>query len=123
VEDSPVFVAGGGPARGLRGRYGASEEVTRRSAVGFVQFVPSGENEKLIAQSGFHLVRHADLTDNVMRLAERQIEARQRHRDQLIELDGQERFDATLAFHTAVRQLTLEKRLSKMIYLAKKPTA
>jgi ubiquinone/menaquinone biosynthesis C-methylase UbiE len=99
----------------------SNEEVARRSAVGFVQFVPLGENEKLLAQSGFRLVRHADLTDKVTRLAERQMEARQRHRDQLIQSEGQERFDTTLAFHTAVYQLTRERRLSKMVYLAEKP--
>ena len=100
----------------------SNEEVARRSATGFLQFVPPGENEKLLAQSGFRLVRQADLTDTVMRLAERQMEVRQRRRDQLIQIEGQERFDATLAFHAVVHQLTHERRLSKMVYLAEKPT-
>jgi ubiquinone/menaquinone biosynthesis C-methylase UbiE len=101
----------------------SNTEVARRSAVGFAQFVPPGENEKLLAQSGFRLVRHADLTDHVERLAERWIAARQRRRDQLMEFEGQERFDTMQAFYAVVHQLTRERRLSKMVYLAEKPTA
>jgi ubiquinone/menaquinone biosynthesis C-methylase UbiE len=101
----------------------ANTEVARRSATGFVQLVPPGENEKLLAHSGFRLVRHVDFTDHVERLAGRWIAARQQRRDHLLEIEGQERFDSMQAFYTVVQQLAHERRLSKMVYLAEKPMA
>jgi len=45
------------------------EEIARRSSIGLYFFVPSGENERLIREAGFELIRADDLTADAANIA------------------------------------------------------
>jgi SAM-dependent methyltransferase len=97
------------------------EELAVRSSIGFYLFVPPGENERLIAQSGFTLLRADDVTDDAAAIAKRWHDARARHEATLIEREGQQNFAGLQRFLTCVRRLSEERRLSRYCYLAEKP--
>jgi hypothetical protein len=48
-------------------------------------------------------------------------EARERHRDQLIRIEGEERFHGLQKFFDAVHRLTSERRLSRIVYVVERP--
>jgi ubiquinone/menaquinone biosynthesis C-methylase UbiE len=100
----------------------SSEEIATRS-LGFALFVPLGANETLLEQAGFRVVRCEDVTENAARVSERWHASRQRHCDQLLQLEGQERFDKGQSDLALVHRLASEQRLSRMVYMAEKPTA
>ena len=101
----------------------SNEEVRMRGPSLFLMFVPPGMNETLLAQAGFRVVRCEDVTENQARLAERMHAANQRHRDERVQLRGQEGFDMGQSVYETVRRLGSEQRLSRMVYVAEKPDA
>ena len=106
----------------------SNEEVAMRSGgtglMGFtMMFIPLGMNEKLLEQAGFRVMRCDDVTENQIGVAERRHAARQRHRADLVQLEGQERFDMMQSIDAMVRRLGGEQRLLRMAYVAEKPTA
>lgn len=98
----------------------SNAEIAIRSSIGFFLFVPLGENEKVIEQAGLRLLRREDVTENVASVSQRWHAARERHRDDLITIEGQERFDAFQSFFAVVHRLSSERRLSRVAYLAEK---
>jgi SAM-dependent methyltransferase len=100
-----------------------NDELALRSSIGFFLFVPPGVNERLIEEAGLDLVQQEDVTGNAALIAGRWHEARHRHRDDLLTLEGEQRFDGLQRFFAAVHQLTTERRLSRMAYLVEKPGA
>ncbi|MBC7788841.1 MAG: methyltransferase domain-containing protein [Anaerolineae bacterium] len=98
-----------------------NDELAMRSSIGLFLFVPPGVNEQLIEDAGFQLVRQEDVTDNAVLVAGRWHAARQRHKDDLIEVEGAERFEGLQRFFAAVHRLTSERRLSRIVYVAEKP--
>jgi hypothetical protein len=48
-------------------------------------------------------------------------DSRQRHKDALVQIEGEERFEGLQKFFAAVHKLTREKRLSRIVYLVEKP--
>lgn len=98
-----------------------NDELALRSLVGLFLFVPPGVNENLIADAGFQVVQQQDVSDNAAMVSKRWHDARQRHKDALVQIEGEERFDGLQEFFAAVHQLTSEKRLSRMVYLVEKP--
>lgn len=97
-----------------------NDELALRSLVGLFLFVPPGVNEELIAQAGFELVRKEDVSENAALVSRRWHDARQRHRDALLEIEGEERFEGLQKFFIAVHSLTSERRLSRIVYLVEK---
>jgi SAM-dependent methyltransferase len=97
-----------------------NDELTLRSLVGLFLFVPPGVNEELIAKAGFQLVQKEDVSENAAVVARRWHEARQRHRDALVQIEGEERFEGLQKFFSAVYRLTNERRLSRIVYLVEK---
>jgi hypothetical protein len=71
-----------------------------------------GINERLVEQAGFRLIRPEDVTDNAALVAGRWPRARHAHRDDLLRIEGEERFEGLQRFFEAVR------RLSRIAYLA-----
>ena len=98
-----------------------NDELALRSLVGLFLFVPPGVNEQLIEMAGFKLVKQQDVTPNAALVSGRWRDARQRHKDALIEIEGEERFDGLQKFFAAVHNLTSERRLSRIVYLVEKP--
>jgi SAM-dependent methyltransferase len=97
-----------------------NDELALRSSIGFFLFVPPGINEAMIEEAGFRLMRRKDVTENAALVAERWGAARQAHRDELLRMEGEERFDGLQRFFDTVHRLTSEKRLSRVAYLAEK---
>jgi cyclopropane fatty-acyl-phospholipid synthase-like methyltransferase len=98
-----------------------NDELALRSSIGLFLFVPPGVNEALIARAGFVLIRQEDVSANAALVAERWHQARERHREQLLQIEDQERFSGLQKFLAAVHSLTSERRLSRIVYLLEKP--
>jgi SAM-dependent methyltransferase len=97
-----------------------NDELAQRSSIGLFLFVPPGVNERLIEQAGFRLVGQEDVTANAARVSGRWRDAREAHRDQMIEIEGKTRFEDLQAFFAAVHRLTSERRLSRIVYRVEK---
>ena len=75
----------------------------------------------LIETAGFNLLRREDVTLNAAVIAGRWQRARDRHRAELLEIEGEERYEGLQSFFGAVHRLTSERRLSRIAYLVEKP--
>ena len=98
-----------------------NDELALRSSVGLFLFVPPGVNEQLIKDAGLKLVQKEDVSDNAALVSRRWHDARERHHDALIKIEGEERFAGLQKFFNAVHSLTSEQRLSRIVYLVEKP--
>ncbi|HEX5705042.1 MAG TPA: methyltransferase domain-containing protein [Pyrinomonadaceae bacterium] len=97
-----------------------NDELALRSSIGLFLFVPPGINEQLIEKVGFQLVRQEDVTENAALVSGRWHEARVRYREELIKIEGEQRFEDLQKFFDAVHRLSSEKRLSRAVYLVEK---
>lgn len=97
-----------------------NDELALRSSIGLFLFVPPGVNEGLLEQAGFRLIRQEDVSDNAALVAERWCRSRQAHKADLLHIEGEERFEGLQRFFEAVHSLTIEKRLSRIAYVAEK---
>jgi len=97
-----------------------SEELAQRSSIGLFVFVPRSVNEELIVKAGFKIVSQLDATENAALVSRRWREARQRFRDELLQIEGPDRFEGLQKFLGAVHRLTSERRLSRIAYLVEK---
>jgi SAM-dependent methyltransferase len=96
------------------------QELAIRSSIGFYLFVPPGENERLLRQAGFELVGVEDLTGSAAEISRRWCDAREEHREALIQREGLENFQGLQRFLQCVHTLSTERRLSRYSYLAQK---
>ena len=99
----------------------SNEEIRVRSSIGFFLFTPVGCNERLLHETGFVLGEVRDVTDAVTSVSSRWHAARDRRRDQLLSVEGKERFEGLQRFLQAVHTLASERRLSRYLYVASKP--
>jgi SAM-dependent methyltransferase len=97
-----------------------SEDLAQRSSIGLFVFVPDGLNEDLIVKAGFSCVACRDVTENAVLISRRWRDARRRHCDDLIPIEGEKRYYGVQDFLAAVRRLTSERRLSRIEYLVEK---
>jgi len=98
----------------------SNEELAARSNIGFFLFVPLEVTKNLIEEAGFKLIRCEDVTGNIELTSGRWHTSRQRHREDLIKIEGEERFEGLQKFLSAVQKLTSERRLSRFVFLAEK---
>jgi SAM-dependent methyltransferase len=96
-------------------------ELALRSSIGEFLFVPTGFNEQFIGHAGFELVRQVDVTDGAALISGRWLQARETHRDALIQVEGEERFTGLQQFFETVHSLSRERRLSRIAYVVEKP--
>jgi SAM-dependent methyltransferase len=99
----------------------SEQEIATRSSIGHYIFSPPGENERLIEQAGFLLIRLTDTTENAATIAERRRAAREKRKAALIETEGQANFQGVQEFLSMVHQLNSERRLLRFVYVAQKP--
>jgi len=99
-----------------------NDEIRARSSIGFFLFTPVGCNERLLAESGFVVDDVWDVTDTVVSVSERWRRSRATMRDALVRLEGEDSFEALQRFLDAVHMLASERRLSRCMYLASKPS-
>src|SRR5579862_7690855 len=100
----------------------SNQEIATRSLIGYYLFVPPGENEKLMAAAGFQLIEVTDTTQNAADVAGRWRRARDKREAELTALEGKANFDGLQAFLACVQTLTGERRLLRLVYLARKST-
>ena len=98
----------------------SNEELAARSNIGFFLFVPLETTENFIREAGFKLIRREDVTGNIELTSGRWHASRQKHREDLIKIEGEERFEGLQNFFDTVHKLTTERRLSRFVFLAEK---
>lgn len=98
----------------------SNEELGARSSIGFFIFISLEVTENFIKKAGFKLLRCNDVTDNIELTSGRWHDARQKHREDLIKIEGEERFEGLQKFFSTVHRLTSERRLSRFVFLAEK---
>jgi len=98
-----------------------NDELALRSSIGVFLFVPPGVNEGWIEEAGLRLVQMEDASRNAALTSGRWHASRERHRDALIQMEGEARFEGLQNFFAAVHNLTAERRLSRILYVAEKP--
>ena len=91
-----------------------------RSSIGFYVSFRCGENERVIEEAGFQLLRVEDTTANTAAVAKRWHDARARRENILVPIEGRENFDGLQGFLSCVYTLAGERRLSRFLYLAGK---
>jgi len=98
----------------------SNEELAARSNIGFFLFVPLEVTTNLIKEAGFNLIRCEDVTSNIELVSERWHASRQKHREDLIQIEGDDRFEGLQKFFSMVHTLTSERRLSRFVFLVEK---
>jgi SAM-dependent methyltransferase len=99
----------------------SAEEVAIRSSIGYFLFAPPGEDERMIQETGFELIMREDVTGNTASVAQRWHDARASYRDELIKLEGEATFEGTQRFLSMAHRLASGRRLSRFVFLARKP--
>ena len=98
----------------------SNEELAARSNIGFFLFVPLEVTINLIEEAGFKLIRCEDVTGNIELTSGRWHASREKHREALIKMEGEERFNGLQTFFSTVHTLTRERRLSRFVFLTEK---
>jgi SAM-dependent methyltransferase len=84
-------------------------------------FTPLGENERLIREAGFEVEVSGDVTENMAEISRRMYDSRARYRDEVLHIENEEEYDATQRFLLNMHLLSSERRLSRYVYVARKP--
>jgi len=98
----------------------SNEELAARSNIGFFLFVPLEVTKQYIQEAGLKLLRCEDVTGNIELTSGRWHDSRQKHRDDLLKIEGEERFEGLQKFFSIAHTLTSERRLSRFVFLAEK---
>lgn len=96
------------------------QEIAARSSIGYYLFSPAGENERLLAESGFSVLDAKDTTASAVEISERWQQGREDSKAELMALEGQTNFEGLQQFLHCVHTLTSERRLLRYLYLAQK---
>jgi SAM-dependent methyltransferase len=97
-----------------------SDEIALRSSIGLFLFVPPNINESLINEAEFELLDKRDVSANAAGVSLRWFNSRKKHREQLLKIEGEERFEDLQKFFYSVHTLTAERRLSRIAYHVRK---
>jgi len=96
------------------------QEIAARSSIGYYLFSPPGENERLLEQAGFRVLKVEDTTQSASAVAKRWCDARQKRAEALLAIEGKENFEGLQQFLSNVYVLTNERRLLRLLYLAER---
>jgi hypothetical protein len=77
----------------------------------------------MLRDAGFVVQAVEDVTANAEEVASRWHDARARHRGPLVAREGEANFNGLQRFLGCVHRLSAERRLSRYMYLAGKPTS
>lgn len=97
----------------------SSDEFATRSSIGKYYFVPLGQNEQVIEAARLQVLEAIDTTSEAAEVAKRWHDSREKHRDELQE--PAENFEGLQKFLWSVYTLLNQKRLSRFMYIARKP--
>jgi ubiquinone/menaquinone biosynthesis C-methylase UbiE len=96
------------------------DEIAARSSIGYYLFSPPGENERFILEAGFTALKVMDATEHAASIAARWHEARQKHKERLLAIEGEQKYTGLQRFLSCVQSLTEERRLLRLLYQAQK---
>ena len=96
------------------------DEIAARSSIGYYWFSPPGENERFILEAGFTALKVMDTTEHAACIAGRWHEARQKHKERLLAIEGEQKYTGLQRFLSCVQSLTEERRLLRLLYQAQK---
>jgi len=96
------------------------EEMSIRSSIGFLLFVPPGTDEQLLREAGFEVTDIVDRTQNMAAIARRRREVRDLYALELRRIEGDSAFDAQQRFLEVAAHLAAERRLSRFAFRARK---
>ncbi len=96
------------------------EEVAVRTGIGYFLLSSPGEDERLLKDAGFELVREKDVTESVVEVSRKKREARARFKADLVKLEGPEGFDTEQRFYQVAENVAKERRLSRFAFVARK---
>ncbi len=99
----------------------SKDELATRSSTGHFEFCPPGVNERLLREAGFDLEPTQDATDQEAAVSKRWHDAREKRAEALVALEGGDTFAGLQRFLATVHKLCADRRLSRHIYLARKP--
>lgn len=98
----------------------SSEEIATRSSIGYCLFAAPGEDERLIKEAGFELLRREDVTENIAQISKRRYDVRAKRSADLITIEGETTFAGSQRFLAVVHTLSSERRLSRYAFLARR---
>jgi SAM-dependent methyltransferase len=98
----------------------SNAELASRSSIGFFIFIPLQITENMIKEAGFKLIGREDVTGNIEFTSGRWYASRQKHREDLLQIEDEELFEGVQKFLATVHQLTRERRLSRFVFVAEK---
>jgi ubiquinone/menaquinone biosynthesis C-methylase UbiE len=98
----------------------SQQDIATRSSIGYYLFSPPGENQRLILQAGFTDLKVSDTTGEAAGTAARWYQAREKYRDKLLALEGEQKYSGLQRFLSCVQTLTQERRLLRLLYQARK---
>ena len=96
----------------------SNQEIEFRSIHGLTQFAPPGFNERALEQAGLTLLQTGDRTEDLLANAVGRIEARLRHRAEVIRVEGKEQFERQLRYLETVVALAKRGAVSRYAYVA-----
>lgn len=98
----------------------SNEEIAIRSSIGYFLFAPVGEDERLLKEASFELIRCEDVTENEVKVSRRWHDARAKRGDDLLKIEGEKTFEGLQQFLSVVYTLSNERRLSRFVFVARK---
>jgi SAM-dependent methyltransferase len=99
----------------------SSDEIAIRASIGYLLFLPPGENERALTDARLKGVSVDDTTGHLAEIARRRFDARAKHAAELSRIEGQQAFDGRQRFFNLVAALAHERRLSRFVYTAVRP--
>jgi len=96
----------------------SNDQVRKRSANGYTQFVAAGWNEGLLESAGFRLIEAADRTLSVLENASGRLAAMRAHREELERASGAADFASQEDYLETVVELSRAAAVSRVMYLA-----
>jgi SAM-dependent methyltransferase len=99
-----------------------SAELAIRSSIGYFDFAPPGEDERLLRAAGLNVLAIEDTTASMAGVARRRLDVRAERAETLKRFEGDEAFERRQQFLEIVAMLADERRISRFTYLAEKPS-
>ena len=96
------------------------DEIAVRGSIGFFLFVPTGYDERVIADCGLKLIVREDVTQNMADLAQRRGSARASRAKFLREIEGDDSYEHQQQFFDVAACIAKERRLSRFLFIAEK---
>jgi SAM-dependent methyltransferase len=99
-----------------------SDEIAVRTSIGYGLLMPLGENERLLQRAGLSVLAAEDTTESQAQVAQRRYEARAAYEQELRAVEGEATFEGRQRFFQVAATLARERRLSRLVFVAAKPT-